>query len=259
MTSADHKEELQKSECHIPPKQMTAEKSGCVTKCVGSQMPKRSGKHGSYRKNGYDTIVADPDKKKIYNRTFADASKFSAPGDREETPWGTNKDKVLRSDPSQQNGSWEIGNSGFPINFTRAHTPYNHDFHHIMPMDCILSGLDGAHVKLLMEAEYNLNDGRNLIILPRGEYFARMVGLPYHASNHPKYIADIKKEMDKLNMSMRTASAIHKQQKVNTAKDALMDWEDLMFKELCTLGGKELHANKRAPDVDDIQIPSLGV
>ena len=91
MTSADHKEELQKSEYHIPAKQMTAERSGCVTKCVGSQMPKRSGKHGSYRKNGYDTIVADPDKKKIYNRTFTDPSPFAAPSEREEKPWGTKK------------------------------------------------------------------------------------------------------------------------------------------------------------------------
>jgi A nuclease family of the HNH/ENDO VII superfamily with conserved AHH len=253
MTDANHKEEFEKRDYHIPEKKKEKPERGCVTKCQGSKMPKTGTRHGSYRKNGYDTISNDSKKKSAYNRTFS-AAKFKNVENRKEVPWGTKKRKATRSDPSQKPGSWDIGHAKYTRNFRYAHTPYNHDYHHIMPMDCILDGLGAPQVKLLMWAEYNLNDGRNLIILPRGEYFARMVQLPYHASNHPQYIAQIKSQIAKLDQKLKTGNAVHKRDKAKTAKNDLMDWEDEMFNVIREFGEQQVAAKKKSPDINDVQI-----
>jgi hypothetical protein len=229
---------------------MTEGGKGCVTKCIGSDMPAKVGKHGSYRRNGYHEIVTTPSKCEIYNRSFSRAKqRFKKQPPPPESEHGTGV-SVTRTDPSDpaNRGAWEIGNPAYPKNFTKGHIPYNHDYHHIMPMDCILS-LGTANLKLLMEEEYNLNAGINLIILPKTEYFARQVQLPYHCDDHPEYLEAVKKEIEKVRRKMVRAKKVHRKEQVKKVKDALERWEKRMFTKIKELGVAEVARNKKAPDI----------
>lgn len=250
MTSKEHKEELQVDTIHIGPKVMTEAGKGCVTKCIGEKMPAAAGSHGSYRRNGYDTILADPTKRGIYNRSFARIKKrFAKEQPPPESQHGTGK-SVTRVDPSTEDnkGVWDIGNALYARNFQVGHTPYNHDYHHIMPMDCILS-LGDANLKLLMQEEYNLNEGINLIILPKTEYFARMVELPYHCDDHPEYLKAVKKKLSKVRRKMTIARKAHRKDQPKKVKDAIIRWEKRMFTRIRDLGVQQVAKNKKAPDI----------
>jgi len=250
MTSQKHKEELQEATIHIPDKVMSEAGKGCVVKCIGEKMPAKAGSHGSYRRNGYDTIVGDSKKREIYNRSFARIKKrFEKAKPPSESQHGTGL-SVTRTDPSkaENKGAWDLGNPLHPKNFQVGHTPYNHDYHHIMPMDCLLR-LGSPRLKLLMQEGYNLNAGGNLIILPKLEYYARMVELPYHCDNHPTYLVKTSAQISSIKGQMALGSAVHNEEKAKKVKKLLEDWQKDMFWVIRRLGVAEVAKNKKAPDI----------
>ncbi len=82
------------------------------------------------------------------------------------------------SDPRSDATAWHIG-TAHRINFRRGYDPYNHDYHHIMPMEALLT-LGDRILEQLMVAGYSLNDGINMIILPQDRGIGVHLGLPRH-------------------------------------------------------------------------------
>ncbi len=248
MTAEEHKAELEKSDYHLDKADMSAAEQGCVTKCVGSKW--RDG-HGSYRKNGFTTIQGTKAKLSMYNQNFGLKAKQEWMPERmpREVMKGFGKDgtRTPGRPSADRPNIWHIG---VGENFEKGYLPFNHDYHHILPMDALL-GLSVRELKALMKSGYNLNDGNNLIILPCNPKIAVIYPLPFHASNHPEYIQDVKKAIAKIKIKTDPDSSAHHitQANADSVRDELLKWQKQEFKDLVRYA-KDARKKRQAADVN---------
>jgi hypothetical protein len=113
---------------------------------------------------------------------------------------------------------WDIGGAavGRRMNFKPsgpAHYPYRHQWHHIIPSATLYNYLlvtQSALVNIqlhfvLMKGEYNLNHGRNVVLLPEEAQVGRLVKFPTHPNNHPEFDVFAKKKLGRQKRELQNA------------------------------------------------------
>ena len=236
------KANLQKSLTHPKPgvKALGAEQ-GCVTKCVGTTYQK--GHHGSYRANGYDEISGSTGKAKLYQPSAAKAAAFPRSPEKQ-VGLGS-----LKRQPADPTGSgWKFTG----VNYENANKPFAHNYHHIMPWDSLKnSHLNENELKLLQKAEYNLNEGFNLIILPCRTPVAKLLKMYTHPNNHPTYNEEIAFMLASLKLAITGDEKKHlTEDEAKMVKTTLENWEKAEF-DVIVASGK-----LRSPDHVDTHDPS---
>ena len=176
----------------------------------------------------------------------------------------------------QQYGDWDIGKSSkiyrtingakTPINVNnfeeRADVPFKFNSHHLIPNSVLNNCLTEAAERdmrilyitrsALLEAEYNLNDKSNMIILPIPRYVAEGYGLPRHISgidslpgekpekmNHSDYNNNVKKLVSKIIESFTNALRIEEcdVEAGSFARSTLETISDMIYTKLITWRG----------------------
>ena len=169
----------------------------------------------SYRTNGVEdaksaTSDAGRTKRDYYEWDFTKpANKARLPVVYKEHKIGqkrTAASLLTRKDPRVKKEAWCFDEGQ---NFLNAFTPYNHNHHHIMPWTCLNARLKYEEIRLLQEAEYNLNDGDNMILLPCNPKFGIALKLPAHPYGHPTYNADVKTIVNQLKEAVKVTKKKH--------------------------------------------------
>ncbi len=237
MPLTDHVQELQDDKSHDP---------GCITKCVGSDFKNH---HGSYRKNGYDEIKGNGAKRGIYEIDMSKPSNSQRlPYLIQETPSGGGAPRYAE-DPVFDPTAWTFKGD----NYKKGYLPYNHDYHHILPWDVISNTMSVREGKLLQQSGYNLNGGKNLIILPKLDAYANAICLYSHLGNHPTYNQDL---IDIVNETKQIVNPKpgHKvtQKNVDKIKQLFEDWSDNEFDAIVAEGRKACKKSTPTPmKIDD--------
>jgi hypothetical protein len=149
------------------------------------------------------------------------------------------------TEPRPQPGAWDVGRNG---NFSHYLRPYWHNAHHLVPNRTLARGIDGAddgtkriadliRIGLLM-GEYNLNDEKNMMILPMGAAVADALGIPRHLHgdqgvtrfSHPDYDAEVltmlEPVMSQYAAMVKKATPVHEAPPTKLSKDQVVTVSD---------------------------------
>jgi HNH/ENDO VII superfamily nuclease len=207
----DHIQELQKAATHGKGK-------GCVTKCVASDWKKD---YGSYRYNGYQEHIK-PAKSSYYVPDPLRIAQIGAPT-RERLLGGAADARRTPSNPARNPLVWSFG---FKTNFKNANRPYAHNYHHMVPWEALSSGLNQTERKALQQAEYNLNAGINLIVLPCFRRVAMILEMYTHPNDHPDYNLGVIRAINAVKFKITGDEERHlKVKELPKLKAALEAWE----------------------------------
>ncbi|HUQ84057.1 MAG TPA: AHH domain-containing protein [Gemmatimonadaceae bacterium] len=245
--SDKHFAKLSKQQAHIDGKGCVSKHEDGLTKSVCS-----------YRTNGVSdaksaTSVAGRVKRKLYEWDFRDANnKPRLPNVYSEHKIGqkrSNASLLARQDPRVNEKAWWFDQGQ---NFANAFTPYNHNHHHIMPWTCLNGRLVYDEIRLLQEAEYNLNDGENMILLPCNPHFGIALQLPAHPYGHPTYNADVKTVLNQMKEAVKVTKTNHDITVKNNKdfKKVLVDWQKEQYDLIVDYGellATRFLANKTVP------------
>jgi len=120
--------------------------------------------------------------------------------------------------------------------------PYPWEAHHILPMSSFMRHLESADQDLILQTDYDINSGQNIIFLPAKEDCMQYHKLPGHWSDHPKYTVELAKHFTEIADAMdelRDDSEPHETIKSDMEKQ-LHSLEDTMFQHLASLGPTRL-------------------
>ncbi len=231
---------------------------GCVSKCVESGKSYRQTGHGAYKRNGYNTIKTDPHKSAYYDVNFTLAGPLQTRLTNamltvmpppvvmpqpvmmfQETAFG---ESTLHTptDPRAMVDAWWINSVSAKVNYTKASEPFNHQYHHMLPWECFY-GWDVPNQKygefapgelqLIQGSGYNLNDGRNMIILPMAKAYGDAMRLPVHYEGHYKYSRTLRTMLNEVRQQLAAANPLHVIDATNVGnlKTQLEAWEDRQF------------------------------
>ncbi len=219
MSNTDHIDDLQADKSHDP---------GCVTKCVGSDFKKH---HGSYRKNGYDEHKSDPKKS---DRYVPLPERIALYGPPEKEPQ-LGRAGVARTPrlPMKKATPWTFTGK----NFKSANEPFVHMYHHMVTWETMSESFTMRELLLFQIEKYNINDGKNLIILPCFDRVSLLVGMFKHPNDHPTYTARLIKMLKSLKKKVKGDEAKHlKKKQVAGLKKTLDAWSKAEWKKIADAG-----------------------
>ena len=150
-----------------------------------------------YARNGYDVTQG---RAKYYNAPRYDPAKVSNLV-QQRLVRKSQKNRVVLTPRQQEAGKpvvqdiWDVDKHG---NFVPAydggdggHYPYEHNWHHMIANEMLFDELHDDSLpdpyqllELLMAGEYNLNSGRNIVLLPKKEPVGLLIRWPIHPNNH---------------------------------------------------------------------------
>jgi hypothetical protein len=200
---AKHVEEMTKHKSH---------EKGCVVKCDGryrKDNPKTGLAH-SYRYNGHHEIQGNGTKSRVYNGNFTSGTakdRMDRIGRQFELKYGPKGGFQLPKDPRKDASAWRLN---VDPNFTDANIPYVHNYHHLVPWEVLKKVFSESQLKLVQLSTYSLNDGINLIILPRSEKIGQVLRLPTHTDNHPEYTFEVHQLVMSVKMAAEAQSSTHR-------------------------------------------------
>lgn len=184
--SKKHFKEMKKSRAHAKKSGAVGGGKGCVIKCVGSSWNKTEVRHGAYRYNGYqEALGKDSDSPAGGKFTDMKTKKSMAKKDLYNINFRSPRVVAELGTQPLKNKDWYIGEG--KNYYRQAHTPCLQNSHHILPFTSLNKVLKARELKLLMAAEYNLNAGVNIIILPKELSWANALQLPDHPHGHTQY------------------------------------------------------------------------
>ncbi|MCY1043641.1 AHH domain-containing protein [Corallococcus sp. bb12-1] len=96
---------------------------------------------------------------------------------------GKARDEYKSSDPRNDPMAWHFVGR----NYKDWHLPFAHEYHHIMPDEAFSAALEPKEAEFLMAVGYNMNHGKNIIILPIMRDVAYALMLPKHKGWHRSY------------------------------------------------------------------------
>jgi len=205
-----HIEQVARSEWH--------KQGGCVSRHDTNQES-----WCKYAENGYK--ATEGRRRRLYNAPFRFDAALADEVDQERRK--TSAGKVVLSplapsagSTSQQGGShWNAGAQARAgcDNFkprsmggVGAHYPYLHNWHHLIPNQLLVEMLYDERLgykllEVLLAAKYNLNDQKNVVLLPNQARVAAVVKWPNHPNNHPTYDKYARKKLMSLKEKLAEA------------------------------------------------------
>lgn len=251
MTANDHSAAQEIEDTHLAASTKEAGGKGCTYKCYKTKWAKT--RHGSYRYQGWELTKDTKDKADHYNVDFTDDANKSRLPDKASGLGGnlftqvkyTKKGGVAVthdvSDPRDNKTAWWIGEHK---NFVKkAWWPYLHNYHHIMPVTSLKQAFSKAsHRAALQKAGYNVNAGKNVILLPKETIPADALMLPDHPFGHTSYNDDCESEVNRLIRKVKKEQKNHTMDDdfFDAFKDELETWSEDEYKVLVDFGAQSV-------------------
>jgi hypothetical protein len=98
------------------------------------------------------------------------------------------------------------------------HYPYLHNWHHLIANEMLNKYLKERRslklLEVLMASDYNINDGENIVLLPKEEKVGRIIKWSTHPNNHPKFDAYAKSKLGDLKDRLRAGLVRKKPHKI---------------------------------------------
>ena len=165
-------------------------------------------------------------------------------------------------EPRPKEGEWNVGVNK---NFSHYLKPYWHNAHHLVPNGTLKRSIDAAgaenarirdliRIGLLM-GEYNLNDKKNMMILPMGAEVADAMKLPRHLHgdagvtrfSHPDYDAKVltmlKPVTDQYAALVSKKAEDHKEPPTKLAKDQIVSISNTIHSDIKALRNRPLYGS----------------
>lgn len=226
---------------------------GCTTKCFSGGFTKKD--HGNYRNNGYYEIKGSA--KELYYRPSAQRLRSLGLLAEEQHGLSTPK-KLMPKNPLKDSLGWGFDDSRTAPkfrgkkNYHNANVPFAHQYHHMIPWEAISAGaFETQELKFLQKAEYNLNDGFNLIILPMRRRVAEILQMYTHPNDHPAYSLEVATVVTRVKKKMTTQDPKKHldEDSAKLMKTTLENWEKPEFHVLMAAGKKNYpdHVNTHEP------------
>jgi hypothetical protein len=152
-----------------------------------------------------------------------------------EKQMGTLRRIYTNRDPRTNPKAWHLENGD---NYKVFHLPFGHEYHHIMPEEAISEALTLEEAKILQAAGYNINHGKNMIILPITRDVAYALMLPKHKGWHSSYNQECMGILNRLKRSANKASTTHAitEENVGGVRQNLETWQENQYKILVNYG-----------------------
>jgi hypothetical protein len=166
-------------------------------------------------------------------------------------------------------GDWDVATSG---NFQdKCYTPYWHESHHVVPNSTLREAIAAVGKGMadppamvlavrggLLDEGYNLNNQKNMIILPLDREVALAIGLPKHRKtqdhrSHSGYSKHVRLELDKIFGKIREAAAKHEEQDYSSCKDEIEALAEDLYKNICDAGAAMKAAAGSEDALDDMK------
>lgn len=200
MSGNKHQPEVDGKVAHTP---------GCLNRHVGNQPKRAVGNTCSHRWQAYEKMKAAPECKH-YNwpayKSLADKARAVDTAQTTAKSGKLHPSWYSRQIPAPKQGSWDVKGENF---FGPCYTPYWHNAHHIVPNGTLRASISKAAGDLnmvvrkgLVDEGYNLNDKKNMIMLPMDRAVSAAIGLPLHLQTatawaHKPYSNHVKIKLDK--------------------------------------------------------------
>lgn len=125
-------------------------------------------------------------------------------------------------------------------NYKEWHLPFGHEYHHIMPVEALEAALDPTtrEDEILVRSGYNINDGKNIIILPITRDVAYALMLPKHKGWHRKYNEECTAIISEIKQNISETTPDHgiTEGNVGGIRTQIERWQENMFARLVTEG-----------------------
>lgn len=159
-----------------------------------------------YRERGITIIGGDPGKlERVYNNNSKIKKYLQAKGVKTSIAGATSGDDTHAAGYHFDHFSADV--SG---------TPYPNQGHHLLPCEVFTArskdddnpnngAFGDAELEVLYHLKYDLNNGNNVIFLPALAKNHGVHQLPSHCGSHPKYTAQVTKDMERINQLLKKA------------------------------------------------------
>ncbi|HYV46036.1 MAG TPA: AHH domain-containing protein [Myxococcaceae bacterium] len=230
---------------------------GCVARHEPNfENPSPSYPNCAYRVNGYNEALSGSvtgalpptSKRALYELDFTQTMPDGTPADQyprkrlpaamepfKQTGRQKKADKLAgvarqmfrASDPRQNRTAWFFVGRNYKV----WSTPFGHEYHHIMPEEALLESLSDTELDLLVAAEYNINDGKNIIILPITRDVAYALMLPRHKGWHSSYNRECAAIIESIRRELSESQPEHEVTEENkgAVANTLESWSDMTY------------------------------
>jgi hypothetical protein len=155
---------------------------------------------------------------------------------KEEKEKGLPRKKYQNTDPRGDEKAWHLEGD----NYKEWHLPFAHEYHHIMPVEALEAALDPttSEDQILVRSGYNINNGKNIIILPITRDVAYALMLPKHKGWHRKYNQECAAFISDIKQAISETTPEHgiTEGNVGGVRKQIETWQERMFAELVTEG-----------------------
>jgi hypothetical protein len=134
--------------------------------------------------------------------------------------------------------------------------PYHYEAHHLLPRAMFGQLLETTlkpYKDVVLKIDYDINNGRNIIMLPEGPEHTAVHRLPCHFTDHPNYTKKVESYLtdfaNAVNEAAANASPEHPEITDQTLADKLHQIEDKCWTLVCQLGN-HIHLNSRLASVN---------
>lgn len=164
---------------------------------------------------------------------------------------------------------WDVATDG---NFQdKCYTPYWHEAHHIVPNSTLRAAIAAVGTGMkdppamvlavrggLLDEGYNLNNKKNMIILPMDREVGLTIGLPKHRKtqdhrSHSAYSKHVRLELDKILGKIREAAEKHKKQDYNSCKKEIEALAEDLYEAIKAAGQAMKDAAGTEDSLDDMK------
>ena len=232
---------------------------GCLNRHVGGKPCDTVGDPCSHRWQAYEKMKAT---KSLYNwpryKSLHDEGKRRRTA-RMRSESGDMFPKYYRTyiDPPEPN-AWNVKGNNF---FVRAYDPYWHEAHHVVPNSTLAGAIanvdDGNYAIVirrgLSKEKYNLNDKKNMVMLPMDRPVAEAMRLPRHRQtavirSHAGYSKHVAGRLEKILNPLAKRLKNHEAREYDSVKSAIESLSEQLFKAITT---------SIAPSLDDMSASEL--
>jgi len=92
-------------------------------------------------------------------------------------------------------------------NFKNGSTPYLNEGHHLIPHTSSFETFTDKQMEILKKIDYNVNNGNNIIFLPKLVGDCAFHNLPYHSGSHGQYTDQVKADFKEIKDSLNKVKA----------------------------------------------------
>ncbi|WNG13779.1 AHH domain-containing protein [Cystobacter fuscus] len=260
------------------------DQKGCVNKHeLGFEDPTPTYPNCAYKPNGYQATLSElvkgttTAKNSLYEYDFTRPHPPETPIDKNhrarlppmmkmETFSSTGRQKKAEKEqglsrkkhqniyPGSNREAWCFGKGENGQNYKVGHLPFGNEYHHIMPQEAISEKLTESEAQVLQAAGYNINAGKNIIILPITSDVAYALMLPKHKGWHRTYNKECINLLISYKQSLSEGEEEHEitEENVTGIRTNIETWEDNTYKKIVDFGRATAILKKGATRVNDV-------